>query len=141
MGQDGLGQVGLQIKWDRMALGQGGLPAEPVRLSQSGSTRPWKVPPREGVRQVFLTIRYIRRVDVLPRVVLPFQGGRQSKDCRVSSTDKQTKGHHTTQRQQICHLDHISHCTLTLHTLPFDIMLFYLYTHHVLDCAGYLARA
>ena len=46
-----------------------------------------------------------------------------------------------TKRQQICYPNYISHCTLTLHTLPLDIMLFYLYTHHVLDCAGYLARA
>jgi len=33
------------------------------------------------------------------------------------------------------------YCTLTLHTSPFDIILFQLYTHHVLDCAGYLAHA
>jgi len=36
------GQVGLQIRWDRMGLGQGGLPAESVYLSQSGTTRPCK---------------------------------------------------------------------------------------------------
>jgi len=29
----GLGQGGLQIRWDRMGLGQGGLPVEPVHLS------------------------------------------------------------------------------------------------------------
>jgi len=36
----GLGQVGLQIRWDRMGLGLGVLLAEPGKLSQSGSTRP-----------------------------------------------------------------------------------------------------
>jgi len=36
----GMGQVCLQIRWDRMGLGRGGLPAEPVHLSQSGTTRP-----------------------------------------------------------------------------------------------------
>jgi len=36
----GMGQGGLQIRWDRMGMGQGDLPAEPVHLSQSGTTRP-----------------------------------------------------------------------------------------------------
>jgi len=53
MGQVGQGQGGLHIGWDRMGLRQGGLqirwdrsgqwtslyPAEPVHLSQSGTTR------------------------------------------------------------------------------------------------------
>jgi len=39
----GLGQGGLQIKWDRLGQWTGLFPAEPVHFSQSGTTRPWKV--------------------------------------------------------------------------------------------------
>ena len=52
--------------------------------------------------------------------------------------------HHTIQRHQICHPSPSSapqsHRYTFHHLLTVDIMLFYLYTHHVLDFTGYLAH-
>jgi len=61
------------MSWDRMGLGQGGLPAEPVHLSQSGTTRPYNLwfclPPRGG-RQTKKTKKKLARAGWPRRLAL-----------------------------------------------------------------------